>query len=162
MGFFSNIFKAKELSAEEIKANGLILLKKKLRDLTLRLAYKRIALQVGENVGTVEELQQLSDYEVTSLPEDSIVTMSAIYRRCLGEGANHEVALKIVNSTRVLPIQWRDVSKFNTIEEYIDKRLQVELAVPSNSSTALKYYTQDFILNAIQETNHAFHEVFGC
>ena len=161
MGFFSNLFTPRELSAEEIAAKKMALLMKKLRDLTLRLTHKRIAMQEGENVVSFEKLQQLSDYEVSSLPENNIVTMAGIYRKFIGEGATHEVALKVVNSTRVHPVQWKDISKFQTIEGYIVERLKVELAAPSLSSTALKYYTQDFISNSIQETNLVFHEIFG-
>ena len=161
MGFFSNLFAPRELTKEEITANKMALLAKKLRNLTLRLTHKRIAMQEGENVVSFEKLQKLSDYEISSLPENNIVTMAGIYKRCLGEGATHDVALRIVNSTRVLPNQWKDISKFQTIEEYIVERLKAELAAPSLSSTALKYYTQNFILNSIQETNLVFHEIFG-
>lgn len=161
MGFFSNLFAARELTAKEIAAKKMALLSKKLRDLTVMLAHKRISIQEGENVVPFEKLQKLSDYEVSSLPENSIVTMAGIYRRCIGEGAAHEIALKIVNSTRVLPVQWNDTSKFQTIEVYIAERLKVELAAPSLSSTAIKYFTQDFISDSVQKTNRIFQEIFG-
>lgn len=161
MGLFSNLFTPREPSEEEIAKQKMTLLMKKLRELTLRLTHKRIAMQEGENVMSLEKLQQLSDYDVSSLPENNIVTMAGIYRKFIGGGATHEEALQVVNATRVHPIQWRDTSRFQTIEEYIAERLKVELAPPSLSSSALKYYTQDFISNSIQQTNLAFHEIFG-
>lgn len=161
MGFFSNLFTPREPSAEEIAAKKMALLMKKLRDLTLRLTHKRIAMQEGENKVAFEKLQKLSDYEVSSLPESNIVTMAGIYRRCIGEGANHKVALQIVNSSRALPVQWKDISNFQTIEEYIVERLKVELAVMDAQNPILKYFTQNFISNALQESNLIFHEIFG-
>lgn len=46
MGFFSNLFAPRELTAEEIAAKKMALLSKKLRDLTVMLAHKRISMQV--------------------------------------------------------------------------------------------------------------------
>lgn len=151
----------RELSSEENEAKKMALFIKKLRDLTLRLAHKRIAMQEGENVVGFEELQQLSDSVVSALPESNMVTMAALYRRCIGEGAAHEDALQLVNATRLLPVQWKDISKFQSIEEYMTERLKVELGAPSLSEPTLKYYTQDFVSNAIQETNRVCHEIFG-
>lgn len=161
MGFFSNLFAPRELTAEEIAANKMALLSKKLRDLTVMFAHKRISMQEGENVVPFEKLQKLSDFEVSCLPENNIVLMAGLYRRCIGEGANHEIALKIVNSTRVIPVKWNDTSKFQTIELYIAERLKVELAAPSLSSTTLKYFTQDFISDSVQKTNRIFQDIFG-
>jgi hypothetical protein len=161
MGFFSNLFSTKEPSAEEIVAKKMALFEIKLRDLTLRLTHKRLAMQEGANVVAFEELQGLSDYEVSSLPEDCIVIMAALYRRAIGEGAPHHVALSIVNSTRLLPIQWKAVSKFQTIEEYIVERLKVEQAAMDRKHPILKYLTQDFVSYGVQEANLVIQEIFG-
>ncbi len=162
MGFFSNLFTPREHSAEEVAATKMALLKKRLRNVTLRLTHKRITMQEGENVVAFEKLQQLSDSEVLGLPEENIVVMAGIYRRCIGEGGYpHEAALKLVNSTRIHPIHWKDISKFKTIEEYIVARLEVELAAMDAKKPILKYLTQDFISNAVQESNLVFHEIFG-
>jgi len=161
MGIFSKLFTPSEPTAEEIAAKNMDLLKQKLNALTLKLAHKRIAMHEGENAVSLDELQKLSDYEISSLPENSIVTMAGIYKRCIDQGANNEVALKIVNSTRVAPIQWNDTSKFQTIEEYIVERLKVELAAMDAKNPILKYLTKDNVSAGIQQTNLIFKEVFG-
>ena len=158
MGFFSNLFAPPKPTAEEIAANNMKRLAHKLRELTLKLVHGRISQQEGKNV---TGLEKLSDYEVSALPESSLVTMAAIYRRCIAEGASHEVALQVLNSTRALPIQWKDISKFQTIEGYIVERLKVELAHPSLSSTTLKYFTDELISDSVQEINKIFNEIFG-
>lgn len=161
MGFFSNLFSAVEKSAEQVAKEKMALFTAKRRGLILGLVRERLDVSSDGNAVTDEFLQQLTDINVHALPEAGIVTMAALYKQAISEGATHQGALTIVNITRLFPVLWEDVSQFETLEEYVMERLQVELAVADARYPVLKYFTREYVAHCIGQTNSLIRETLS-
>jgi hypothetical protein len=153
MGFFSNLFSVGEKSAEQVAAEKIAEFMSKRRGLIIGLVWERLGASGGASADAEKFLQQLTDNMVNMLPEAGIVTMTVLYKKAIGEGASHQVALRLVNMTRMLPVLWEDVSQFETLEDYVMERLQVEFAEADARYPVLRYLTKEHVTHCIRQTN---------
>ena len=160
MKFFSNLFSNEDKSAEQKMAARIAKFELGRRELIIRLAQKVMAASPADEAILLGALRQFSDFELLALPEASVVTMAAIYRKLIAEGVSNEDALLTVDATRALKMA-TNASLFPSVEDYLNERLKVDLAAADARTPILKFYTRDFIAYCVQETNLLVRDTLG-